>query len=90
MPVIASFKFDDFAASRIAASQPKRSHRRLGAGVDHPHHLNAGNAFTDELGHFRFQFGRRPEARSFSAASFSASTTWGWAWPRMSGPHEAI
>ena len=65
MTVIASGKFDDFAAPRCASGQTQGRHDRLRAGVDHANHLDARHA-ADQLGHLHLDCGGCAEAQALS------------------------
>ena len=54
MPVIAALELDDDVAARGGPGDPHRRHRRLGARVHEPHHLERGHAPPHQLGEVDF------------------------------------
>ena len=71
------------------AGEPDRAHGRLGARGRHAQHVDRGHALARRARRAR---PRRPSARRSvvprAAASSTASTTAGCAWPWISGPQE--
>ena len=49
-----------------------------------------GTARDDQLGQFALGLGRAPKVVPATAASCTAATTAGWAWPRIIGPQEPM
>lgn len=49
MPVVAAHELDQLGAARIAARKAQRAHGRFRTGVDHAHHVDAGQG-VDDLG----------------------------------------
>ncbi len=62
MAVVAAVELDDVVATRESASETNGRHRRLGAGIHHPHHFYGWYDLDDEFGDFDFDVSRRPEA----------------------------
>ena len=62
--VIAAFELDDARAAGGAAREADRRHRRLGAGVDHAHHLDRRHQARDRFGHRHFGRARRAERQA--------------------------
>ena len=62
MPVPAALEFDNLIPSRVAPCQTHRRHRRLGARIDHPHHLHRGHHRGDARGQIGFDPGRGTKA----------------------------
>ena len=84
--VVAAGELDDAVAAGRAPRQPHRRHRRLGAARHEPHHLAARHPLADRLGQQHLALGRRAEGGAVAAARCTASTTAGWAWPRIDAP----
>ena len=62
MAVVGAGELEELLAAGRGAGEPDRAHRRLGAGVDHPHHLDRGEAVADLGGELDLALGRRAEA----------------------------
>ena len=62
--VIASVELDDLIPSRVAARGADRTHDRLGARIDHAHHLDRRHHAADQLRHLDLRAGRRAVAQS--------------------------
>ena len=54
--VIAAFELDDLVPAGEAAGEPDARHGRFGAAVHHPHLLDRGHPFADQLGHLDFEW----------------------------------
>ena len=62
--VVAAFELDDLVPASGPPGQPDGGHHRLGAGVDHTHHLNARYQLHHELGNFHLPRGGGTEGQS--------------------------
>ena len=63
-PVVAALHDDDLVPLGVAAGEPNRRHRGLGAGVDEAQHLDARHVAGDELGEFDLDLRRRAVHRA--------------------------
>ena len=87
--VVAAFELDDAVAAGGAARDADRRQRRLGAGVDHAHHLAARHDRGDRLGHRHFQRIGHAEAQAVAhGLARPRRAPAGCAWPAIIGPHE--
>ena len=68
--VVAAFEFHELRAAGGAAGEADRRHRRLGAGVDHAHHLDRGNQPGDRFGHGHFGRAGRAERQTVLHRAF--------------------
>ena len=59
--VVAAFELHDLAAARVAAREPQRRHRRLGARRHEAHHLDRRQQPAERLRHLDLDLGRRAE-----------------------------
>src|SRR5688500_12623014 len=64
MPMVAAFKFHQFAPAGKSACQPDTGHGGLGPGVDHAHLLDARHPLADQPGHLDLQWVRDAERKS--------------------------
>ena len=62
--VVAAFELHDLAAARVAAREPQRRHRGLGARRDEAHELDRRQQAAERLRHLDLHFGRRAERQS--------------------------
>ena len=60
--VVAADELDDLLAAGEAARDARGAHRRLGARVDHAHHLDGRDGLAHELRHLDLEGRRRAEA----------------------------
>ena len=67
MAVVAAFELHDLAAARVAAREPQRRHRRLGARGHEAHHLHRRQQAAERLGHLDLELGRRAERQAVRA-----------------------
>ena len=66
MSVVATLKFDQFAAPGGAARQADGAHGCLGPGADQAHHVHAGHVFQDFFGQLHFALRRCAKGKAFS------------------------
>ena len=90
MAMIAAGELHDDIAAGEPAGQADRAHRRFGAARNEPHHFDRRHGIDDHLREFGFEFGRGAEAGAILKCLIVASTTAGWAWPRIIGPQEPM
>ena len=64
MTVVAALELHNLAAAGGAAGEPDRRHGRLGAGIDHAHHLDRRDQPRDRFGHHHFGRARRTEGKT--------------------------
>ncbi len=64
VPVVAALELHDLAAARVAAREPQRRHRGLGARRDEPHELDRRQQAAERLRHLDLHLGRRAERQS--------------------------
>ena len=88
MAVVAAFELDDLVAAGEGAREAHRGHRRLGAGVDEAHELDRRHRVADEARQLDLELGRGAEAGAALGRLLQDLDDGGWAWPRISGPHE--
>ena len=62
--VVAAVELDDDVPPGRRAGEPKRRHRRFGAGVDEADHVAAGHPVADRLGERHLRRGRGAERRA--------------------------
>ena len=62
--VVAALEFDELVAPGRTARQAHRAHDRLGARVDHAHHLDVRHHFDHFLSHFDLERGRRAKGQA--------------------------
>ena len=65
MPVVATFKLNNFVAPGITAGQANRAHGGLGARVDHTNHFHTWNNGANLVGQLNFQLGGGAKGHGF-------------------------
>ena len=86
MTVIAPLELDDAVAPGCRAGQPDRTHCRLRARVDHPHHVQRRHDAAEAFGHLDLGRARRAETEAATRGLLHSGNDGGMG---MAGDHRA-